>query len=202
MWWYRVFALLPANLRSFVETAAPRTPRWFRAGLWRAGDNPNPVCRYGLRVRASVSRLSSSELAHGQPYPRRLYGDRCGRVHARGGLRHRVQLGRQVPLLRWTRDSFTSNILREAWADYLDEDLGAAALIDRRLHHNGPSYRGRYHKEDLGTARSPADVKTESAPPATSRRGLATLRWCRSPRQAMTGTTRSTARRTAGRGAA
>lgn len=51
----------------------------------------------------------------------------------------------------------TSNIPWEAWGEYLDDHLGATAIIDRLLHHscviaiNGPSYREWAHRQDTAT---------------------------------------------------
>ncbi len=48
----------------------------------------------------------------------------------------------------------TSNIPWEAWGEYLDDSLGATAIIDRLLHHshviviNGPSYREWAHRQE------------------------------------------------------
>jgi len=48
----------------------------------------------------------------------------------------------------------TSNIPWDAWGDYLDDHLGATAIIDRLLHHshviviNGPSYRDWVHRQE------------------------------------------------------
>jgi len=49
----------------------------------------------------------------------------------------------------------TSNIPWEAWGDYLDDQLGAAAILDRLIHRshviviNGPSYRDYAHKQQI-----------------------------------------------------
>lgn len=46
----------------------------------------------------------------------------------------------------------TSNIPWDAWGDYLDDHLGATAILDRLIHHShvividGPSYRERAHR--------------------------------------------------------
>ena len=48
----------------------------------------------------------------------------------------------------------TSNIPWENWGEYLDDHLGATAIIDRLLHHscviviNGPSYRDWVHRQE------------------------------------------------------
>lgn len=52
----------------------------------------------------------------------------------------------------------TSNIDWEAWGDYLDDHLGATALIDRLLHHShvivikGPSWRDHTHEQEVKAA--------------------------------------------------
>lgn len=57
----------------------------------------------------------------------------------------------------------TSNIEWENWGDYLEDHLGAAALIDRLLHYshviviNGPSYRDREHQDELRRRTPPED---------------------------------------------
>lgn len=51
----------------------------------------------------------------------------------------------------------TSNIPWEGWADYLDDHLGATALLDRLIHHshviviNGPSWRDHEHRRQTGS---------------------------------------------------
>jgi DNA replication protein DnaC len=52
----------------------------------------------------------------------------------------------------------TSNIPWEGWADYLDDHLGATALLDRLIHHshviviNGPSWRDHEHRKHKDSA--------------------------------------------------
>ena len=49
----------------------------------------------------------------------------------------------------------TSNIPWEAWGEYLDDHLGATAILDRLIHHShvividGPSYRDRAHRLEV-----------------------------------------------------
>ena len=89
----------------------------------------------------------------------------------RSGLLQKVLLPRHI-----NRRStiITSNIPWEAWGDYIDDHLGAAAILDRLIHRsrviviNGPSYREHAHKQDLGQAaadRVPGDetAMTDSA---------------------------------------
>ncbi|MGE3376563.1 MAG: ATP-binding protein [Vicinamibacteria bacterium] len=69
----------------------------------------------------------------------------------------------------------TSNIPWSSWGDYLEDHLGATALLDRLLHHshviviNGPSYRDHVHQQEVADAQKkrvgrkppPADVGTD-----------------------------------------
>ena len=63
----------------------------------------------------------------------------------------------------------TSNIPWEAWGDYLDDHLGAAAILDRLIHRsriiviNGPSYREHAHKQDLDQAAGDREPGDETA---------------------------------------
>jgi DNA replication protein DnaC len=73
----------------------------------------------------------------------------------RSGLMQKVL----IPRYNENRSSIiTSNIKWEAWGDYLDDHLGATALIDRLLHHshviviNGPTWRGRVHEQEVEAA--------------------------------------------------
>ena len=53
----------------------------------------------------------------------------------------------------------TSNIPWDNWGEYLDDHLGATAIIDRLLHHscviviNGPSYRDWVHRQETKKGR-------------------------------------------------
>jgi DNA replication protein DnaC len=66
----------------------------------------------------------------------------------------------------------TSNIPWEGWGEYLDDHLGATALLDRLLHRshviviNGPSYRDWVHKQEVAGA----TVEDEVRPPTANRR--------------------------------
>jgi len=63
----------------------------------------------------------------------------------------------------------TSNIPWDKWGDYLDDHLGATALLDRLLHRshviviNGPSYRDWSHKKEATTARATVSPVTSAA---------------------------------------
>ena len=60
----------------------------------------------------------------------------------------------------------TSNIPWEAWADYLDDQFGATAILDRLLHQShvitihGPSYREWVHEQDVHTRHAARKVGT------------------------------------------
>jgi DNA replication protein DnaC len=71
---------------------------------------------------------------------------------------HRSGLMQKVLLPRYNEQRstiITSNIPWEAWGEYLDDHLGATAIIDRLLHHshvlviNGPSYREWAHRQEI-----------------------------------------------------
>lgn len=60
----------------------------------------------------------------------------------------------------------TSNIPWEAWGEYLDDHLGATALLDRMIHHshviviNGPSYRDWVHQQEVAGRHPEASAET------------------------------------------
>jgi len=64
----------------------------------------------------------------------------------------------------------TSNIPWEAWADYLDDQLGATAILDRLIHRshviviNGPSWRDHEHRQEAQNSKPAASTKDEAAP--------------------------------------
>ena len=72
---------------------------------------------------------------------------------SRSGLMQKVLLPRYNEQLSTV---ITSNIPWEAWGEYLDDHLGATALLDRLLHRshviviNGPSWRDHEHQQDIG----------------------------------------------------
>lgn len=99
-------------------------------------------------------------------------------VASRAGLMQKVLLPRYHPNSRST--IITSNIPWESWGDYLGDHLGAAAIIDRLLHHsrviviNGPSWRDHEHSLEVGKqpakptpAPAAADLPHSIKPPAT-----------------------------------
>jgi len=84
----------------------------------------------------------------------------------RSGLLQKVLLPRHNHRLSTI---VTSNIEWEAWGHYLDDQLGAAALLDRLIERshviviNGPSYREWLHKQDLENSRTAEKVGQEVA---------------------------------------
>jgi DNA replication protein DnaC len=86
----------------------------------------------------------------------------------------------------------TSNIPWEAWGEYLDDHLGATALLDRMIHHshviviNGPSYRDWVHQQDVAgrhpdppaaTPETKTAIPTSRAAPAVSGGYGPCVRW-------------------------
>lgn len=91
----------------------------------------------------------------------------------RAGLMQKVLLPRynaQRPTI------ITSNIPWESWGPYLDDHLGATALLDRLLHHShvividGPSYREWVHRQQTAGGGPAAPPDAPSAPPPPPRR--------------------------------
>ena len=77
---------------------------------------------------------------------------------------HRSGFMQKVLLPRYNEQRstiITSNIPWEAWGEYLDDHLGATAIIDRLLHHshvlviNGPSYREWAHRQETKALKYP-----------------------------------------------
>jgi DNA replication protein DnaC len=138
-----------------------------------------------MLARLNMS-LADDTLAQAlKPYTRAelLVVDEVGLEQVERNEARRSGLMQKVLLPRYNRQRstiITSNIPWEGWGDYLGDHLGATALVDRLLHHshviviNGPSYRDWEHKQDVGTARSPATSKTEAAPPASNAAARAT----------------------------
>jgi DNA replication protein DnaC len=79
----------------------------------------------------------------------------------RSGLMQKVLL----PRYNHRRSTIiTSNIPWDAWGDYLEDHLGASALLDRLIHRshiiviNGPSWRDHQHRKDAQADRQPPVV--------------------------------------------
>lgn len=88
----------------------------------------------------------------------------------RSGLMQKVLLPRYNEL---RSTIVTSNIPWDAWGDYLDDHLGATALLDRLLHRshviviNGPSYRDWEHRQELAPRKQ---APTQAPKPRSPRR--------------------------------
>jgi DNA replication protein DnaC len=71
----------------------------------------------------------------------------------------------------------TSNIPWDSWGDYLEDHLGATALLDRLIHHShvivvdGPSWRDHHHNEEVKRAAKPRQADTSTDPPKKVPRG-------------------------------
>ncbi|MCC6899228.1 MAG: IS21-like element helper ATPase IstB [Polyangiaceae bacterium] len=124
------------------------------------------ACVANLRVRyttnAAMLRALNASLADDtleealRPYttPELLVIDEVGLEQVERTIACRAGLMQKVLLPRYEKRStiITSNIPWDAWGDYLQDHLGAGALVDRLLHHshvivvNGPSWRDHQHK--------------------------------------------------------
>ena len=99
--------------------------------------------------------------------PDLLVIDEVGLEQVERSVASRAGLMQKVLLPRHERRStiVTSNIPWDSWGDYLGDHLGAAALIDRLIHHshviviNGPSFRDHEHQKDV--KRGPKDAAQE-----------------------------------------
>jgi DNA replication protein DnaC len=132
--------------------------------------------------------LADDSLTHAlKPYTRAelLVIDEVGmeqverKAASRSGLMQKVLLPRYNEQLSTV---ITSNIPWEAWGDYLDDHLGATALLDRLLHRshviviNGPSYRDWVHKQEVAGALRDAKAMHDTATPHRKQRARATSR--------------------------
>ena len=92
------------------------------------------------------------------------------RIANRAGLMQKVL----IPRHNERRSTIiTSNIPFKEWGDYLGDQLGASAILDRLIHYShvivieGPSWREHEHKQDVETARRrPARRKRAKGKPA------------------------------------
>jgi DNA replication protein DnaC len=124
------------------------------------------ACAANLRVRyttsAAMLKALNASLADDtiedalKPYttPELLVLDEVGLEQVERTIALRSGLLQKVLLPRYEKRStiITSNVPWESWGDYLQDHLGAGALVDRLLHHshviviNGPSWRDHQHK--------------------------------------------------------
>jgi DNA replication protein DnaC len=103
--------------------------------------------------------------------PALLVIDEVGLEQVEKGVASRAGLMQKVLLPRYGAGQstiVTSNIPWESWGDYLGDHLGAAALLDRLLHHshviviNGPSYRDHVHKREVAEKKSASEKRSKS----------------------------------------
>lgn len=115
-------------------------------------------------------------------HPDLLVIDEVGLEQVERSAASRAGLMQKVLLPRHERRStiVTSNIPWDSWGDYLGDHLGAAALIDRLIHHshviviNGPSWRDHEHQKDMKSGRKAdanAGAKPKDRQQATSKSG-------------------------------
>lgn len=99
--------------------------------------------------------------------PELLVIDEVGLEQVERAVATRAGLMQKVLLPRYSERRstiITSNIDWKAWGDYLGDHLGAAAILDRLLHHShvivieGPSWRNHEHEKDVAGA-APAAPK-------------------------------------------
>ncbi len=95
------------------------------------------------------------------------------REASRSGLIQKVLL----PRYNESRSTIiTSNIPWEAWADYLDDQLGATAVLDRLLHRshviviNGPSWRDHEHRQEAAKVKPTAEPAKAKPKPSPSKK--------------------------------
>jgi len=130
-----------------------------------------------MLARLNMS-LADDTLARAlKPYTRAelLVIDEVGLEQVERDGARRSGLMQKVLLPRYNHERstvVTSNIPWEGWGEYLGDNLGATALVDRLIHHshviviNGPSYRDWEHKQEVGGVRANPKVTTEPATPA------------------------------------
>ncbi len=86
---------------------------------------------------------------------------------SRSGLMQKVLLPRYFPR---RSTIITSNIGWSQWGEYLEDQLGASALLDRLIHHShvivieGPSWRDEEHKKELAASGRGNKAKAKTKP--------------------------------------
>lgn len=131
-----------------------------------------------MLARLNMS-LADDTLAQAlKPYTRAevLVLDEVGLEQVERDAARRSGLMQKVLLPRYNAQRstiVTSNIPWEAWGDYLDDHLGATALLDRLLHRshviviNGPSYRDWVHQQEAAGTKTTAKPVPETATSAS-----------------------------------
>jgi DNA replication protein DnaC len=130
-----------ANRRVFYTTSADMLARL------------NASLADGTLMRTAIKPYVRAEL---------LVVDEVGLEQVERKEAYRSGLMQKVLLPRYNERRstiITSNIPWDAWGEYLDDHLGATAIIDRLLHHscviviNGPSYRDWVHRQETEKGR-------------------------------------------------
>lgn len=130
-----------ANRRVFYTTSAEMLSRL------------NASLADGTLMRTAIKPYVSAEL---------LLIDEIGLEQVERKEASRSGLIQKVLLPRYNERRstiLTSNIPWDNWGEYLDDHLGATAIIDRLLHHscviviNGPSYRDWVHRQETEKSR-------------------------------------------------
>jgi DNA replication protein DnaC len=129
-----------------------------------------------MLVRLNASLADDTLVMALKPYTRAelLIIDEVGLEQVERKEASRSGLVQKVLLPRYNENRstiVTSNIPWEAWGDYLDDQLGATALLDRLIHRshviviNGPSWRDHEHRQETQQAKRAGPL---TAAPAAS----------------------------------
>ncbi|MFQ5600466.1 MAG: IS21-like element helper ATPase IstB [Candidatus Krumholzibacteriia bacterium] len=112
-------------------------------------------------LNASLADATLEHTVKRYTNPQLLVIDEVGLEQVERAVASRAGLMQKVLLPRYNERRstiITSNIEWKAWGDYLGDHLGAAAILDRLLHHShvivieGPSWRDHEHKQDVAEA--------------------------------------------------
>lgn len=138
-----------------------------------------------MLARLNTSLADDSLAQALKPYTRAelLIIDEVGMEQVERKAASRSGLMQKVLLPRYNEQRstiVTSNIPWDAWGEYLDDHLGATALLDRLLHRshviviNGPSYRDWVHKQEVAGTLADDNAVQETATPSRKKRARAT----------------------------
>lgn len=134
------------------------------------------------RLTASLADQTLTEQLKPYTHAELLILDEVGLEQVERSEARRAGLMQKVLLPRYNAQRatiITSNIPWASWGEYLDDHLGATALLDRLLHHShvividGPSYREWVHRQErtpcAGQAAAQARQSPEAAAPKTAK---------------------------------
>lgn len=120
-------------------------------------------------LNASLADNSLEEQLKAYARPELLVIDEFGLEQVERKMATRSGLMQKVIFPRYNERRstiITSNIPWEAWADYLDDQFGATAILDRLLHQShvisikGPSYRDWVHRQEVEARHAARKVST------------------------------------------